>query len=118
MRQRWLAVCQAVQRQNSNAQAVADSFADLDPDGLLAEVLAGRAEAVHAKADILQLDPALTATVLRFVALPVLASIAAALALLRRQSSWDHGNCPTCGSWARGGSRSPWRWAGSAAWPC
>jgi FdhE protein len=98
-KQRWLAVCQAVKRQNSSAQAVADAFAALDVEKLATEILAGRTELVHAKAESLGLDPALTATVLRFTLFPVMADKAAGLAEVCRQSSWQHGNCPVCGSW-------------------
>jgi FdhE protein len=99
LRRRWRGVCRAVKRQNASAKEVSEAFDGVGPGALLSEVLAGRPEAVHAKADSLQLDPALTATVLRLTLLPVLESIAAGLAPLRRQLSWDHGNCPTCGSW-------------------
>jgi FdhE protein len=99
MRQRWLAVCAAVERQNNDARAVAAAFTALDPSALLAEVLASRPDAVHAQAELFQLDPALTATIFRLALFPVLAHMAAELAPLRRQSPWDHGNCPTCGSW-------------------
>jgi FdhE protein len=98
-RQRWLAVCRAIQLQNSNAQAVADSYVSLDVETLLSEVLSGRPEAVHAKAEILGLDPALTATALRFTLFPVLVNKAASLIELCRQAHWERGNCPVCGSW-------------------
>lgn len=95
----WLAVCKAAQRQNANAKPLAKMSSDLDLAALVAEVLAGRPEAVHARAAALGLDAALTATVLRFSAFPVLAKFAAALDDLRRESAWDYGYCPTCGSW-------------------
>ena len=78
LHRRWGAVCAAVRRRNADAKRVADAFADLDPPALLAEVLAGRSEAVAARAEALNLDAALTATVLRLATLPVLAKFAAA----------------------------------------
>jgi FdhE protein len=102
-RQRWLAVCAAVERHEGGgpARAVAEAVrgGGLDPAALLGEVLAAGAEGVHARAEALGLDAALTATVLRLSALPALARVAAALAPLRQQASWDAGYCPTCGSW-------------------
>jgi FdhE protein len=71
----------------------------LDPVDLLREVLAGRPEAVHARADALSLDASLTATALRLAALPLLADIAARLEPLRQDAGWDRGYCPVCGSW-------------------
>lgn len=99
LRRRWLAVCKTVARQNHGATALAQAFPSLDPAALLAKVVAGRPDAVIQKAELLQLDPALTATVLRFAAFPVLATVAAALAPLRKQTRWEHGHCPTCGGW-------------------
>lgn len=99
LRRRWLALCKAAGREHSGARALADAFDPLDPGALLAEVLAGRPDAVHARAEELHLDAALAATVLRLTSLPALAEIAAAVEPLRRSGSWDHGACPTCGSW-------------------
>src|SRR5207253_1437152 len=99
LRQRWSAVCAAVQRQNNDAQAVAAAFTDLSPGALLEEVLAGRPQSVPAKAELLHLDPALTATIFRFAFFPVLAHLAAEVAPVRRQAPWEHGYCPVCGSW-------------------
>jgi FdhE protein len=101
LRRRWLAVCRAVGRQNANAQAVAEAFDALDPSSLLVEVLAGQPEAVHARAEALKVDAALTATILRLAFFPVLAKIAQAWhgGDSRGTPSWDYGYCPTCGSW-------------------
>ncbi len=97
-KRRWLAVCKAVQRQNAGAPAVAEGFAALDPAALCVEVIAGRPEAVHARADALGLDASLTATVLRLAAFPVLVKFAAALERSRPSAPWDRGYCPSCGS--------------------
>jgi FdhE protein len=103
LRRRWLAVCTAVRKNQGGeaapelAQAVHDDR--LSPPDLLSEVLAGRPETVHARAEQFGLDPALTATVLRLSALPALAGIAEALAPLREVCFWRRGHCPVCGSW-------------------
>jgi FdhE protein len=99
LRRRWQAVCAAVERQNPEAGAAAPALDELKPSELLSEILAGRSESVHARAEALHLDPALTATLLRLSLFPVLASAAAALEPLRAEASWRQGTCPTCGSW-------------------
>ncbi|MBI3409018.1 MAG: formate dehydrogenase accessory protein FdhE [Planctomycetes bacterium] len=96
-RHRWRAVCEAAARQNPGARGLADAFAD--PQHLFDEVLAGRPESVHEAADAVSIDPSMTATILRLTSFPVLAKVAADLEPSRRQASWEHGCCPTCGSW-------------------
>jgi FdhE protein len=102
-RRRWLAACAAVERHQSpgagRALAGAMRAGRIAPAELAAEVLAGRPEGVHARAGALGLDPGLTASVLGLVLFPVLSSLAAALAPLREGAAWEHGHCPTCGSW-------------------
>src|SRR5207302_1109892 len=61
--------------------------------------LAGRPEAIYARAETLDLDAGLTATVLRLTLFPVLTAVGAALALFRESTRWQEGCCPTCGSW-------------------
>jgi FdhE protein len=102
-RDRWLAVCAAVERPEGAgpARALAEAVRGgaLDPGALLGEVLASGPDGLHARAEALGLDAALAATVLRLSALPALARVAAALAPLRQGAAWDGGHCPTCGSW-------------------
>jgi FdhE protein len=102
-RERWLAVCAAVERHDRGgpARSVSEAVRSgaLDPGKLLAEVLAGGTEGLHARAAELGLDAALTASVLRLSALPALARVAATLARLRQEVAWDRGYCPTCGGW-------------------
>jgi FdhE protein len=112
-KRRWLAVCKAIAhlpgghqssltelpQTNPMADNVGAAFAALDPPALLNEVLAGRPEAVQGRAEALQLEASLTATVLRLTAFPILASIAGGLAELHRAHQWDQGYCPVCGSW-------------------
>ena len=100
---RWLRLCAAVKRQQEGnaGKLLANALrsGSLDPNALVAELLAGRVQAVHARADVLGLDPGLTATVLRLTLFPVLARVNAALASLRQSTRWTQGYCPTCGSW-------------------
>lgn len=100
---RWLHVCAAVQRHQdgTGADHLAAALRNgrLDANLLAAELLAGRAQGIHAQADSLGLDAALTATVLRLTLFPVLARANAALAAFRNGVSWARGYCPTCGSW-------------------
>jgi FdhE protein len=100
---RWHRVCAAVEhRQDSEAaKALAEAVRRnrLDLAALAREALAGRPEGVHAAAEQLDVDPGLTATVLRLALFPALVSVNSALASLRGDSRWDRGYCPTCGSW-------------------
>ncbi len=100
---RWQEVCQAIERRQGGdagrllATALTENH--LDPVQMTTETLAGRADAIHARADDLGLDAGLTATVLRMTLFPVLAHVSAALAPLRQGTPWNQGYCPTCGSW-------------------
>jgi FdhE protein len=100
---RWQAICAVRGRHGGGdaAKALAKALGSdrLDPAETVEHVLAGRPEAVHARADALGLDAALAATVLRWALLPVLAALAAALAPMRQGLAWTQGFCPTCGSW-------------------
>jgi FdhE protein len=101
LQERWCGVCNALAGTDSGstAQAVREAFTNFDPVALVHEVLEGRSEAVLARAEALQLDPAMTATVLRLSFFPVLAEMATALAPLRAESPWALGSCWACGSW-------------------
>jgi FdhE protein len=98
-RRRFLAVCAALQQKD--AEVLADELCkkNIDPISLLGEVLSGRPETVSMQAEAHGLDPSLVATVLRLTALPVLARFAQDCGQLRKGISWEHGYCPTCGSW-------------------
>jgi FdhE protein len=100
--QRWQRICTVLQGHgNAAAPAVAQALDDgrLDGEAMLREVLAGRPETIHARADELRLDAGLTATVLRLTLFPWLTRVNAALASLREGLFWEQGYCPTCGSW-------------------
>jgi FdhE protein len=102
-RRRWQIVCTAVQRcQNpdaGNALARAINDGELEPDFLVASVLAGKPEEIHRRADTLGLDAGLTTAVLGLVLFPALVNIGAGLAPLCNDSQWMHGYCRICGSW-------------------
>jgi len=102
-RRRWDAVRAAVQRHQNPAggQALAEALeqGQLVPANLVASVLAGKPDDIHLRADALGLDPGLTTAVLGLVLFPTLSRIGAELAPMRREAVWEHGCCPTCGSW-------------------
>ena len=102
LRKSWLTVCAALEKQHGRAtvqplqQAVQGG--KLDPHRLLGHVFGGEPDAVDVELGQLGLDATLARSILRFAALPILASAAAALEPLRN-TAWDHGYCPICGSW-------------------
>jgi formate dehydrogenase accessory protein FdhE len=73
----------------------------LDSGALVAEVLAGRPQAVHERAEMLGLDVPLTASLFALALSSVLVPIGAALESRWRTPSWMHGYCPVCGSWPK-----------------
>src|SRR5262249_32894783 len=91
-RRRWQAVCSALQRHQDPAPARALEEAlrrgTLVPDELLREALSDQPEGLHARAERLGLDPALTATVLRLASFPALAHLGLALDPLREGQPW------------------------------
>ncbi len=100
---RWRECCAVLQR-HPGKEAARDLAAALrrgrpEPVELLQHVLAGRADAVHARADALGLDAGLVATVLRLTAFPLLTRFQGALVPLRGPTPWPYGYCPVCGSW-------------------
>lgn len=101
-RERWRGVCGVLARHGNPAAApLAEALeaGRLDGAELVREVLAGRPEAVHARADELGLDAALAATALRLTLFPWLSRVNTALTPLRDGALWERGYCPTCGSW-------------------
>jgi FdhE protein len=100
---RWFDICAAVGRHQSDSDgqrmALALRNGRLNALELTQETLAGRPETIYAKADLLGLDAALFATVLRLTLFPLLAHFEAVLAPLRNGVRWHQGYCPTCGSW-------------------
>src|SRR5262249_11476536 len=76
-RQRWLHVCTAVGSDAARTLTDVLRRGTLDPREWTQEVLAGRAEAIHARADALGLDASLAATVLRLTLFPVFVPISA-----------------------------------------
>jgi FdhE protein len=103
LHRRWQRVCAAVRQHQGGDAAPALEQAvrqgKLDPLDLVRDVLAGNADALHARVDALGLDAGLAGTVLRFSLFPVLAKVNTSLAPLREGIRWERGFCPTCGSW-------------------
>jgi FdhE protein len=96
---RWQAVCVAIGKPDAHVLADAVRKHEFQPIALLVAVLAGHMGTVAHKFDGLGVDASLGGTILRLTALPVLASFADALLAMRTGVVWDHGYCPTCGSW-------------------
>jgi FdhE protein len=98
-RRRWQRACEALSDEATAALAGAVRQGRLDPAEMVAAVLGGRPEAVRQQAEALGLDPNLATTLLRFTLFPLFTAVAASLEPLRAGSAWEHGYCPTCGSW-------------------
>jgi FdhE protein len=100
---RWQAVCAAVQRHQNRdgGKALADAVArgQLEPAPMLACVLAGKPDEIYRQAEQIGLDAGLTTAVLGLVLFPVLSQANATMIALRQGIKWEHGYCPTCGSW-------------------
>jgi FdhE protein len=102
-RQRWQRVCEVLEAQQPDGTAAALAEAvkrdRLDPREMTDAVVAGRPEEVRERADVLGLDPGLATTVLRFTLFPLFTALETSLGPLREGSGWEHGYCPTCGTW-------------------
>jgi FdhE protein len=100
---RWERACAALEAEQPDGAAAALSEAvrrgRLPAGEMIGAVVAGQPELVRERAAALGLEPGLATTVLRFVLFPVFAGLEMALAALREGVNWEHGNCPTCGSW-------------------
>jgi FdhE protein len=72
---------------------------ELPLDDLIRDVLAGRPEAVHARADALGLDAGRVAVVLRLTLFPILSQLNITFMQERVGLRWERGYCPLCGSW-------------------
>lgn len=100
---RWLRICAVLERQTgkeaARGLAAALKQGRLKPEELVQHVLAGRPEAIHARAEALNLDTGQAALVLRLTLFPVLTRLQTALLAVRAGISWQQGYCPVCGSW-------------------
>jgi FdhE protein len=97
-----LDLCRSLGRQPGGSAAeiaAAIEQGALDAPALVQAVLDGRADAIRERAAALGLDGQLLCTLLRFGLFPALEQLAAQLAPLRALAAWQHGYCPTCGSW-------------------
>jgi FdhE protein len=102
-RRRWLHIAAAVERrQDSEAgKALAEVTArnPWNAQEIANAALSGLPDILHAQAEALGLEPDLVGTVVRLCLFPVLERWNVALAPLRAGLVWEHGYCPTCGSW-------------------
>jgi FdhE protein len=98
-RRRWQRACEALEDEAAAALAGAVRHGRLEPAEMVDAVLSGRPETVRQRAEALGLDPGLTTTLLRFTLFPLFTAVAGSLEPLRAGSGWEHGYCPTCGSW-------------------
>ncbi len=71
----------------------------LDIHAAAIDILTGDPYSIGQRAEQLNLDPELAATLARWTLLPVLEQVAKQLEPLRQNLVWDKGYCPTCGSW-------------------
>jgi FdhE protein len=98
---RWRCACDALERIQPDGAAgpLAEAVrcGRLSPEEMIGAVLAGRPEAVRARAEELGLLPDLATTLLRYSLFPTFTVLDAALAPLRRGTVWVPGYCPTCG---------------------
>jgi len=96
-----LQLCQAMHEHGGTVgeigAAIGQGVLSIAP--LVGEVLCGQAAAVRERAAELGLDGDLLCTLLRFSLFPSLDRLAARAAPLRALRTWQHGYCPTCGSW-------------------
>jgi FdhE protein len=99
---RWHHVCIALRRHQDGpavrAVAQAHRRGVLNADQLTMRLLNGQTEAIPMLADEAGLDAGLLASVLRLTLFPLLSQVHLVLAPLH-PNRWDHGYCPTCGSW-------------------
>ncbi|GAC1554622.1 MAG: hypothetical protein NVS2B7_30590 [Herpetosiphon sp.] len=104
---RWLAaqfirVCNAlVEQKHPTARPILDAAkrGTFDVVALSDQLVLGEPAMVGKHADELGLDAELAATLLRSALLPALEQISRAARPLRPAAVWNHGYCPTCGSW-------------------
>jgi FdhE protein len=116
LRRRWQRACDlmaSAQPDGAAALAAAVRAGRLPIEELADEVLAGRAEQVRGRALGLELDPSLSATLLRHVLFPLFAGLQESVAELREGTVWDQSSCPVCGSWPLLGE---WRGLDQSRW--
>lgn len=77
----------------------------LDIHSAAIDILTGDPYAIAVRAERLDLNPELAATLVRWTLLPVLEHVAKQLEPLRQNQIWEKGYCPCCGSWPLLGER-------------
>jgi FdhE protein len=90
------------QRRPDAAPALAEAIRShkLDVADLASAVMNGELASIYERADALNLDVPLTASVLSLALSPVLIPIGAGLKSFH-SAGWEHGYCPVCGSFAK-----------------
>jgi len=103
VRKRWERACaalEALQPEGATADlAKAVQRGDVDPVALANAIVNGQPDEVRDRLEALHLDPTLAITLLRYSLFAVFSALSALLAPLREGTVWEHGFCPTCGSW-------------------
>jgi FdhE protein len=99
-----LQLCQAIREHDETADAAAAIAAAIERRALsvaelVQDVLGGQAASIRGRAAERGLDADMVCMLLRFSMFPALERLAAQLAPLRASTIWQHGYCPTCGSW-------------------
>lgn len=117
LRERFLLLCQAlidlphsggdanISRSAVQALRQAVKRGTLDIHVAAIDVLAGDPYAVSQRAEQLELNSELAATLVRWTLLPLLEQVAKQLKPRRENMVWEKGYCPTCGSWPLLGER-------------
>ena len=102
-RRRWFHVSAAVERhQSATAGRSLASIIHQDrwnPQDVIAAVLNRSPQLFHVWAEKLSLESDLIGTVVRLSLFPSLANLHVQLLPLWSNFIWQHGHCPTCGSW-------------------
>ncbi len=111
LRERYVQLCEALadvagssntgSATRSGAQALRQAVKRgmLDIQALATDVVAGDPYTVAQRAEQLELEPQLAATVLRWTLLPILEQVAKQVEQARHNLPWDKGYCPVCGAW-------------------
>jgi FdhE protein len=99
LRRRWQAICGILVPSIPAAERLGNSLDIIEPQELVAGLLAGRSADVASRFASLGMDTGLAATVLRWTLFPILTQIQAELAVPCSESRWPHGFCYLCGAW-------------------
>ncbi len=99
LRRRWQEICRILGRRVAPAANLAHALDVIEPQELVAELLAGRTADLAARLDAAGFDAGLGTVVLRWSLFPVLTEMQAKLCDPRSDFRWPHGFCYVCGAW-------------------